>query len=373
MRTRLLSWLGVIALGLLAVPGCGEETNGGEGGATASGGTGPGGTGGGQPGGAGGTGATGGTGAAGGATGGSAPTVVTLAVDGDIAQEGLTDRARDVAALITGHTPAVSGVLLGGDNARFDGSGSLLDYYQTYWQPAGEANWGQFDVMAFPQNGNHEYSETDAQGYFDYFAGRLGAIAALPGYSGDAGTVGKGWYSVNIAGWHIVSLNSNCGDVGGCETGSEQETWLAADLSAHPGMPIIAIWHAPRYTCGSHGDATEMQDMWADLYAAHADFAFSGHNHFYQRWKPLDATDPEAVEDDAAGITGIVVGSGGVSTYSVCAGGDPRIASEIGGDEGIGVLFLTISSDGSYSFEYQLRSDGSIFDSGSGVAHNAPP
>jgi acid phosphatase type 7 len=299
--------------------------------------------------------------------------VVTLAVDGDIAQASLTARARDVAALVTSHVPAVSGVLLGGDNARYGGTGTLLAYYQTYWQPAGEANWGQFDGMAFPQSGNHEYIEADAQGYFSYFADRLTAIAALPGYSGAASTVGKGWYSVNIAGWHIVSLNSNCASIGGCQAGSEQESWLAADLAAHAGMPIIAVTHAPRYTCGGgHTDATELQAMWADLYAAHADFVFSGHNHFYQRWKPLDATNPEAVQDDAAGITEIIAGSGGVSTYAVCAGGDPRIASQLGGDAAIGVLFLTISSDGAYSYEYQLRSNGSIFDSDSGVAHNAP-
>jgi acid phosphatase type 7 len=226
--------------------------------------------------------------------------------------------------------------------------------------------------MAFPQTGNHEYNETDAQGYFDYFASRFAAIAALPSYSGEAGTVGKGWYGVNINGWHFVSLNSNCPDVGGCEPGSEQESWLAGDLAAHPGVPIIAVWHAPRYTCGGgHTDAQDMQAMWADLHAAHADFVFSGHNHFYQHYKPLNAANPDAVEDDAAGITEIITGSGGVSTYSVCAG-DPRIAAQIGGDASIGVMFLTLSSDGSYSFEYQLRSDSSIFDSGSGVAHNAP-
>ena len=268
----------------------------------------------------------------------------------------------------------MTSVLLGGDNARFEGGGSLLTFYQTYWQPAGEANWGQFDVMSFPQTGNHEYTENNAQGYFDYFATRFAAIAALPGYSGEAGTVGKGWYSVNINGWHIVSLNSNCSDISGCQAGSEQETWLAGDLAAHPNMPIIAVWHAPRYTCGAvgtHGDAANMQALWADLYAAHADFLFSGHNHFYQRFKPLDATNPEAVEDPAAGLTQIITGSGGVSTYNVCAGGDPRIATDLGGDGAIGVMFMTLSSDGSYSFAYQLRSDSSIFDSGSGVAHNA--
>jgi hypothetical protein len=58
------------------------------------------------------------------------------------------------------------------------------------------------------------------------------------------------------------------------------------------------MWHAPRYACGgSHSDDTEMQDMWADLYDAGVDFLFVGHNHYYQRWLPLDKTIPEAITD----------------------------------------------------------------------------
>ena len=47
------------------------------------------------------------------------------------------------------------------------------------------------------------------------------------------------------------------------------------------------------------------------------------------------------------------------------------MAKQKGGDAGMGVFYLTIGSDGSYSFEYELESDGSVFDSGSGTSHNA--
>jgi len=292
-------------------------------------------------------------------------TFVTLAVGSDIAEEGRTAHARAVAA--------VTGLLLGGDNARYDGTGTLLNYYRSYYAPPAEADFGQFDAMAFPQLGNHEYNESDAQGYFDYFASRLSAIAALPSYHGSSNSVGQGWYSVDINGWHVVSLNSNCTEIsGGCGSGGAQDRWLVADLAAHGGMPLIGIWHSPRWTCvtDGHGSDSAMQTFWARCYDAHADFVFNGHNHVYQRYQPLDKSDPATV--DAAGVTEVVVGSGGVSTYSVCAASaDTRVAKALGGDASIGILFLTLGSDGSYQWEYRVKSDGSIFDSGQGRSHNA--
>jgi hypothetical protein len=299
---------------------------------------------------------------------------VTLAVVGDIAEQGRTAHARAVAALISSHTPAVSGLLLGGDNARYDGSGTLLEYYAKIYAPPGEANFGQFDSISYPQLGNHEYGEAEARGYFGYFATRMKAIAALPTYHGSIDSVGRGWYSVDIAGWHIVSLNSNCDAIAGaCGAGGAQDVWLSEDLAQHAGMPLIAVWHSARWTCslGGHGNDPGMQNFWARLSAAHADFVFVGHNHFYQRYRPLGAS-ASANEDPASGITEIVVGSGGVTTYDVCpASEDPHVAKALGGDASIGVLFLTLASTGSYNWEYRVKSDGSIFDSGVGRSHNA--
>jgi acid phosphatase type 7 len=307
------------------------------------------------------------------------PTVthITVVMAGDIAESGRTQHAKNNAATMTSHTPTVSAVILAGDNARYGGTGGLLQYYNTYYKPLDQANWGQFDTIAFPGLGNHEYNETNAQGYFDYFATRMTAIAGSGSYHGYVNVVGKGYYSFDLNGWHFVSLNSNCADVtgtvDGCAQGSDQELWLASDLAAHASMPIIAVWHAPRYACGgSHGDDTEMQDMWADLYDAGADFLFVGHNHYYQRWQPLNKGNPEATLDTQNGLAEIVAGSYGVSTYTVCTSVDSRVAKQAGGAGGVGAFFLTIGSDGSYSFEYVLESDGSVFDSGSGWSHHAP-
>lgn len=304
------------------------------------------------------------------------PKSITIVFAADIAEQDRTAHARANAALIAQHSPPVSAILLGGDNARWGGVlslTSLLNYYNTYYKPASEANWGQFDAIVFPQTGNHEYSwaigESGAQGYFDYFSTRMAAIKAMPSYHGFVDVVGKGYYSFDLNGWHIVSINSNLD----LAAGGGQETWFKADLAAHATMPIIAVWHEPRYTCGtgdeSHVDAPEMQPFWADLYDAGGDLVFNGHNHLYQRYKPLNKDDPQAAVDTAKGVTQIIAGSYGVSTYSVCDPADARVEKQIGDDGSIGVFFLTLSSDGSYSFQYVLEG-GTLFDSGSGISHH---
>ena len=72
--------------------------------------------------------------------------------------------------------------------------------------------------------------------YFAYF----GAAAGDPA---------KGYYSFDIGAWHAVVLNSNCTIVS-CAAGSAQDTWLRADLAAHPTTCTIAIFHHPRFSSG---------------------------------------------------------------------------------------------------------------------------
>ena len=84
------------------------------------------------------------------------------------------------------------------------------DEYRRCYAPS----WGRHRARTRPAVGNHEYGTPGAAGYFRYF----GARAAPP----------RGWYSFDLAGWHVVVLNSNCGPAGGCGAGSPQERWLRA-------------------------------------------------------------------------------------------------------------------------------------------------
>src|SRR2546421_659141 len=101
-----------------------------------------------------------------------------------------------------------------------------------------------------------------AAGYYASFGSRAG-----PGR--------RGYYSYDLGGWHLVSLNANCGKVG-CRTGSAQERWLRADLAAHPVRCTLAYWHQPRFSSGLHGNDSRLVPLWRDLQLAGAAVALPG-------------------------------------------------------------------------------------------------
>jgi hypothetical protein len=182
--------------------------------------------------------------------------------------------------------PHLAAVLPLGDNQYECGRASA---YQASYAPS----WGRLLKITHPVPGNHEYGrpchENDASPYFTYF-GKA------------AGPFGKGWYSYDVARWHLIALNSECDygrgtptAVGGCRPGSPEERWLKRDLATHHKLCTLAYWHEPRFSSGEHGDATAMSAIWNDLVAAHADVVLSGHNHDYERFAPLGATpDPSS-------------------------------------------------------------------------------
>jgi hypothetical protein len=91
---------------------------------------------------------------------------------------------------------------------------------------------GRFKDRTRPAPGNHEYHSDGASSYVRYF----GALAGDPK---------KGYYSYDLADWHVIVLNSQCAEVGGCGAGSTQEQWLRMDLKAHPAKCTLAYWHSP--------------------------------------------------------------------------------------------------------------------------------
>jgi hypothetical protein len=115
-------------------------------------------------------------------------------------------------------------VMAVGDLAYPDGSKENFTCY--------DKTWGRVRSRTRPAPGNHEFHAAAATPYFDYF----GAAA------GDPKT---GYYSYELGTWHIIVLNSECTNVGGCEAGSPQEKWLRADLAAHPATCTLAYWHKP--------------------------------------------------------------------------------------------------------------------------------
>jgi hypothetical protein len=119
----------------------------------------------------------------------SAPVVVLAA--GDIAVCG-TAGDEQTAALLD-EEPGT--VLTLGDNAYE--TGTAAEFQNCY-----EPTWGRHKARTHPSVGNHEYGTTDATGYYNYF----GAAAGDPS---------KGYYSFDVGAWHLVAINSMCGEIGG--------------------------------------------------------------------------------------------------------------------------------------------------------------
>ena len=103
------------------------------------------------------------------------------------------------------------------------------DEYRRCYAPS----WGRHRARTRPAVGNHEYGTPGAAGYFRYF----GAAAAPP----------RGWYSFDLAGWHVVvqlELRARGRLRGGLAAGA----LAPRDLAAHPVR-------APSRRCTIRGSA----------------------------------------------------------------------------------------------------------------------
>jgi hypothetical protein len=181
-----------------------------------------------------------------------------VAAAGDIAPPGTGWGHRATSDRVLAIDPTV--VLTLGDNQY--PSGAVSDFRRHYG-----STWGRFKAKTRPSPGNHDYETAGAAGYFAYF-GKL------------AKPKGRSYYSFDLGGWHLISLDSNIDR----QAGSRQERWLRADLVATTKRCILAYWHHPRFSSGAHqGDDSSVGPFWNALYTARAEVVLSGHEHNYER------------------------------------------------------------------------------------------
>jgi acid phosphatase type 7 len=231
-------------------------------------------------------------------------------------------------------------------------SGSRQQYAECY-----NPSWGTMKERTRPSPGNHDYETRNAKGYFDYFGEA-------------AGNRGRGYYSYDLGEWHVIVLNSNCEEVGGCEERSPQGRWLRSDLATHAATCTLAYWHHPLFSSGTeHGGEEAMRPAWEMLYQAGADVVLAGHEHNYERFAPQD---PNGRRDAQRGIRQFVVGTGGKSLYEF---GRPLRTSEVRGAETFGVLVLTLHPRG-YDWAFVPAgarggnpAEGRVLDEGSDDCH----
>jgi Fibronectin type III domain/Calcineurin-like phosphoesterase len=271
-------------------------------------------------------------------TGGSDPILLAA---GDIATCGITGDEQ-TAALLDGMVGTIAAL---GDEAYENGSAT--DFSDCY-----DPSWGRYKARTLPAVGNHEYQTANATGYYAYF----GAVAGDPT---------KGYYAYTLGTWRILVLNGNCSHAGGCDVGSQQETWLRSELAAAGAMNVLAYWHQPRFSSGYHGSDATYEAFWQDLYNAGADLVLNGHDHDYERFAPQDAT---GTSDPAYGVREFVVGTGGAGlrTFST-----PVPNSEVREYGTLGILELTLGPD-SYTWRF-VPVSGTFADAGTAAVHGPPP
>lgn len=262
---------------------------------------------------------------------------------GDITHCSSLGGAESVATLLDG----IQGTIFtAGDNSNDEGTTAQ---YQNCYGPT----WGRHLASTNPAPGNHDYI-TNATNYYDYF----GTRAHGP----------NGYYSYDLGAWHVVALNSNCSQVGGCGAGSPEEQWLRADLVAHPTACTLAYWHHPRFSTGSeHGSDATYTAFWQALYDYGVDIVVNGHDHDYERFAPQD---PNGNADPLHGIREFVVGTGGAGTRATSKPFLPT--TEVRNDNTLGVIKLTLHPT-SYDWEFVHVAGGTFTDSGSEACRTSRP
>lgn len=239
------------------------------------------------------------------------------------------------------HVPTV--VATFGDNAYPSGREGVKNDFPRCFAPS----WGTTRIMSVihPSPGNHDYDSGSSDPYFTYFGAR-------------AGPAGKGYYSYDVGGWHIISLNSELYfGFGEPEQSEAQEAWLRDDLKNHQTQCALAYFHRPLFSSGAYRMTMQLQPLWKILFDGGVDLVLNGHEHDYERFLPQT---PAGVVDSVKGIEQIISGTGGGSLRRFNYPLAPNSVAQIQGR--FGVLKLSLG-DGEYSRAF-IDVGGRVWDSG---------
>lgn len=140
------------------------------------------------------------------------------------------------------------------------------------------------NTVVWPTLGNHEGASSDSQTqtgtyYTAYVLPKAGEAGGMP-----SGT--EAYYSFDYANVHFIVLDSHDTP---SSPGSPELVWLKSDLAATNQDWIIAYWHHPPYTKGSHNSDTESQlvtmreNVLPILEAGGVDLVLGGHSHIHER------------------------------------------------------------------------------------------
>ncbi|MEZ5340091.1 MAG: metallophosphoesterase [Acidimicrobiales bacterium] len=231
------------------------------------------------------------------------PNGTRLIAFGDMASCDANNKASDLGALLDVRPGTILAL---GDLAYPNGSD---EDFQNCFSPS----LGRHKARMLPAVGNHEYYTPNAAGYVNYFGTA-------------AGPADKLYYETWIGGWQVLVLNSNCSEVGGCNVGSPQYTWLQQRIAAAPANVCrIAAMHHPRWASyAAYADQAFLSPLYQALYDGGTDLILTGHAHHYERFSPQNAQGQAAAD----GFQLMIVGTGGVPLRATSTpAANPRSAS----------------------------------------------
>jgi acid phosphatase type 7 len=184
------------------------------------------------------------------------------------------------------------------DIVLFDGDGTTLGPIQDEWDAWFEAASPELPLAPMIlAHGNHDVS---AVNWFSQFA--------MPGDEQN--------FTVDFGAVHLSVANDT--PVDPADLTGVLATTLDANLSAGAAAPWnILMHHKPMYSAaaGPHvADVTIMRNAWGSIIDAnHVDVVFNGHDHDYERSKPMHGNVVQPTTTNATVF--VVVGSAGAALY----------------------------------------------------------
>lgn len=188
----------------------------------------------------------------------------------------------DAIEYTEGNYDELVGIVMTGDYVN---SGKNVDE----WERWREVNERAFEYPIYPCIGNHDDEHTDCpwwsvsceiDSYYNW------------NYYQTFGV--ERWWSVDIEGLHLVSLDSNLEEFEESSLEGDllemyQYDWFEDDLKKNEDKLTIVIWHDPAYGSYTwfkmgHGSNSLMRERYVSLCEKYkVDMVMYGHNHWYER------------------------------------------------------------------------------------------
>lgn len=208
----------------------------------------------------------------------------------------------------------------------FTGDAVATGAMQTQWNNWFESTSGTFKVETLlasvpfmPVNGNHEGLAINYPAQFP-----------MPqDLNTNEKAQGEEYYSFEYGNAHFIALNDT--PESGALGGTPQLEWLKKDLLAidRKKTPwVFVMHHRSTYSCGNHGSDLDLRKAWQPLFDQfQVDVVFSGHDHMYERSKPirglsgstgkLATSGPKGTPVKGSGTLYVVTGGAGAPLYDV--------------------------------------------------------